>query len=64
MPPNSVLYPPFGSAQNANFYLLGDPNPNGLRLFDGEFGNNLEQQINVADNLSRILGASLDQGRR
>ena len=57
VPPNSVLFPAFASSQNALFYLLGDLNPYGLRLLDGEFGNNLVQQFNVIDNLSRTVGA-------
>jgi hypothetical protein len=56
VPPESVLFPAGTTPQTANFYFLGDFNPNGLRLFDGEFGNNLQQQINVTDNLSRIAG--------
>jgi len=57
VPPNSVLYPSFASAENASFYFLGDLNPNGLRLLDGEFGNNLQQQINLKDDVSYMIGA-------
>ena len=57
VPPASVLFPGSNTAQNANFYFLGDSIPNGLRLEDGEFGNNLQQQINVTDSLSYIAGS-------
>lgn len=57
VPPDSVLFPPFGSARDASFYFLGDFNPNGLRLLDGEFGNNLQQQLNVNDSFFGFLGA-------
>ena len=56
-PSESVLYPPGSSSQNASFLFLGDSNAYGLRYFTGELGNNVERQINVTDNLSRIAGA-------
>ena len=56
-PPQSVLYPSFASPQNSAFLFLGDSNPFGLAYLTGELGNNLQQQINVTDALSRIAGA-------
>ena len=56
-PPASVLFPSFASSQDAIVNFYGDLNPNGLRLLDGKFGNNLVQQFNVTDNLSLIIGA-------
>ena len=55
-PPNSVLYQS-GTPQNHSFEFYGDFNPYGLRLFTGEFGNNLQQQFNVTDNISHVIGA-------
>ena len=56
-PPDSVLYPSFASPQNASFLFLADSAPNGIKFFGGELTNNWEQQINVNDNLSQIVGA-------
>ena len=56
-PANSVLYPSFASPQNAGFEFFGDLNPNGLRIITGELGSGLQRQINMTDNLSRIVGA-------
>src|SRR5215472_7045916 len=55
-PSNSVLYPSYASPQNSFFLFLGDLNPYGLRLFTGILGNNLQQQINVIDNVSKVIG--------
>jgi hypothetical protein len=55
-PPSSVLYPSFASPQNSFFLFLGDLNPNGLRFFTGKLGNNLQQQINLTDNVSHVVG--------
>jgi len=54
-PASSVLFPSV-APQNSNAEFLGDVNPFGLRYYLGELGNNLEQQINVADNVSYTLG--------
>lgn len=51
-----MLYPS-GTPQNPSFEFYGDFNPYGLRLFTGEFGNNLQQQFNVTENLARVIGA-------
>ena len=56
-PPNSVLYEPGDTAQNSSFEFLGDLNPYGLRYLVGNIGNNVDRQINVTDNLSRVIGA-------
>jgi hypothetical protein len=56
-PPASALFPPGYSQQNAALLFLGDTNPYGLKFLTGELGNNLTQQINVTDNLSRVVGA-------
>ncbi len=53
-PPDSVLYPSFGSSQNSAilFYVNS-----GLAFVSGELGSNLQRQINVTDNVSRSMGA-------
>ena len=58
-PPESALfpYPSIASPPNASFEFLGDLNPYGLRFLTGKLGDNLEQQFNVTDNLSRIVGS-------
>ena len=56
-PPNSVLFPSGASPQNSSFLFFADSAPYGIRFLTGELGNNLQQQINVTDNLSRIVGA-------
>ena len=53
-PPDSVLYPAFASPQNASFVFYPGA---GLEFLTGNLGNNLQQQINVTDNVSRIVGA-------
>jgi len=57
LPPDSVLYPSGASPQNANFVFFGDSTPYGLRFITGKQGDNLQRQINVTDNVSRIFGA-------
>jgi len=54
-PPNSLLYPS-GTPTNSIFQFFGDFNPNGLSFTTGKLGDNLLQQINVTDNVSRIVG--------
>ena len=56
-PPDSVLYPSFASPQNSSFEFFGDFDPYGLKFLTGKLGDNLQQQINVTDNVSRIVGA-------
>ena len=56
-PPDSALYPSFASPQNSSFAFYGDFNPFGLKFITGKLGNNLQQQINVTDNVSYVLGA-------
>jgi outer membrane receptor protein involved in Fe transport len=56
-PPDSVLYPSFASSQNSSFLFHADSSPNGIKFLTGQAGDNLQQQINVTDNLSRIIGA-------
>src|SRR5271170_506992 len=56
-PSDSVLYPSGGSPQDSSFLFLGDFNPHGLRLLAGELAGTLQRQINVTDNVSRIVGA-------
>jgi hypothetical protein len=55
-PPDSALYPAFASLQNSNFQFFGDMNPYGLKFIAGPLATNLQRQINVTDNVSRILG--------
>jgi len=56
-PPNSVLYPPGTSPQNSSFAFFGDFSPFGLKFITGKLGNNLQQQINVTDYVSYMVGA-------
>ena len=53
-PPDSVLYPSFVSPQSSSFVFYPGP---GLEYYTGRLGDNLQQQINVTDNVSRIVGA-------
>ena len=55
-PPSSSVMFPSGPSQNATFYFFGDFNPSGLKFETGELGNNLQQQINITDSISRIAG--------
>jgi TonB dependent receptor len=52
-PPDSLLFPS-GSPQNSSFIFYPGT---GLEFLAGEAGDNLERQINVTDNVSRIVGA-------
>jgi hypothetical protein len=56
-PPQSVLCPSLVSPNSCTFLFIGDFNPYGLKLITGNLGDNLQQQINVTDSLSRIVGA-------
>ena len=56
-PPDSTLYPSFVSPQDASFVFNADAVPNGIKFSAGNLGNNWQRQINVTDNLSRIVGA-------
>jgi hypothetical protein len=56
-PPDSVIFPAGRTSENALLDFYGDLNPYGLKLFTGKFGDNLLQQINVTDTLSRMIGA-------
>jgi hypothetical protein len=58
-PPDSALfpYPSIPSGQDSSFEFLGDLNPYGLRFLTGKLGDNLQQQFNVTDNVSLIVGA-------
>jgi hypothetical protein len=56
-PTESELYPSVAPPQNSAFEFLGDFNPYGLRFISGMQQNNLQQQINVTDNVSRSIGA-------
>jgi hypothetical protein len=52
-PPNSALYPSFVSGQNSGFLFFAN---SGLVFTTGKLGDNLQQQINVTDSVSRIIG--------
>jgi hypothetical protein len=54
-PPDSLIYPySFASPQDSEFLFYAD---SGLEYTAGKLGNNLQQQFNVTDNVSRIVGA-------
>jgi hypothetical protein len=52
-PPDSVLYP-LGSPESSAFIFYPEA---GLELLAGHVADNLQQQVNVTDNVSRIVGA-------
>jgi hypothetical protein len=54
VPPSDSLLFPSGTRQNSNFVFYPGP---GLEFLAGELGDNLQQQINVTDDISRIVGA-------
>ena len=56
-PPDSVLFPSFASLQNSSFTFFADSAPYGIEFLIGKSGDNLQQQINVTDNVSHIIGA-------
>ena len=54
-PPDSLIYPySFASPQDSEFLFYAG---SGLEYTAGKLGNNLQQQFNVTDNVSRIVGA-------
>jgi len=55
-PSDSTLFPSGHSAQDSRFIFYADPTPGGLQFVTGRFGDNLTQQINITDDLSRIIG--------
>jgi len=56
-PPDSVLYPEAGTAQNSLFGFFGDFSPFGLKYFAGDAGTNVIHQINVTDAVSYTVEA-------
>lgn len=56
-PPASVLFPSGVSPESANIIFFGDINPFGLKFASGELGNNLQQQFNVTDGFSHVIGS-------
>jgi hypothetical protein len=57
MPPSeSELYSSVAPPPNSAFEFLGDFNPHGLRFISGTQDHNLQQQINVTDNVSYVVG--------
>jgi Carboxypeptidase regulatory-like domain/TonB dependent receptor len=53
-PTDSVLYQSGANSQNSSFVFYPG---SGLEFLTGKLGDNLQQQINVTDNVSRIIGA-------
>ncbi|MBV9742646.1 MAG: carboxypeptidase regulatory-like domain-containing protein, partial [Acidobacteriia bacterium] len=56
-PPDSALFPSFASSQNSSILFYADSAPYGIKFFTGQLGDNLQQQINVTDSVSLIVGA-------
>jgi len=56
-PPDLTLYPAGGSPQDSSFLFFADSAPFGIRFLTGKLGDNLQHQINLADNVSLIMGA-------
>src|SRR5271166_6055783 len=55
-PLDSTLYPPGVTPQDSRFEFYADSTPYGIAFFTGKSADNLQQQINVIDNVSRIIG--------
>jgi len=55
-PSDSTLYPPGVTPQDSRFEFYADSTPYGIAFFTGKSADNLQQQINVIDNVSRIIG--------
>src|SRR5215813_9748979 len=56
-PSNSVLFPAGISPQDSSILFFGDINPFGLKFGIGDLGDNLQEQINLTDNVSYVVGA-------
>ena len=56
-PPDSVLVSIGCFSAELHFLFYADSAPYGITFLTGKLGDNLQQQINVTDNLSRIVGA-------
>jgi hypothetical protein len=56
-PTEPQLYGSLVPPQNSFFAFFGDFNNHGLKFFTGKLGDNLQQQINLTDSLSRVIGA-------
>lgn len=56
-PPASALFPQGAPPQNSGFLFYADSAPNGIKFLTGQAGDDLQQQMNITDNLSRIIGA-------
>src|SRR5271154_784441 len=56
-PTDSALFPTGATPEGAVAEFFGDFNPFGLEFITGKMGDNLQQQINVTDNASQIVGA-------
>ena len=56
-PPDSVLLPSPQTSSNSFFSFFGDFNPFGLNFDLGKIADNTQHQINVTDNVSRVVGA-------
>lgn len=54
--PDSAIFPSFASSNTGFFAFYGDFNPFGLSFYTGKIADNLQHQINVTDNFSRIVG--------
>ena len=52
-PPDSLLYPSGASPQNSAFLFYAG---SGLEFVAGKLGDNLQQQINVTNNVSHVIG--------
>ena len=55
-PPDSVLFPSFANPPDSFFQFNADSTPYGLKYNAGKLGSNWEQQVNVTDSLSQVIG--------
>lgn len=55
-PSDSLLFPVAGTAKDGEFDFYGDFNPFGLLYSTGKIASDLQHQVNVTDNLSKIVG--------
>ncbi len=53
-PANSVLYPSFAAPQNSSFVFYAG---GGLAYLTGNLGDNVQQQINLTESISGVIGA-------
>jgi hypothetical protein len=54
-PPDSAIFP-FASSNDGFFAFYGDFNPFGLSFYSGKIADNLQHQLNLTENISKVIG--------